>query len=66
MPMGGGSGTGRCRGCLWQPQSHDPAIFLEPAIASPVANTEDVAREAIQDAVETVAARFQRDPADAE
>jgi hypothetical protein len=31
-----------------------------------VANTEDVAREAVQDAVETVAARFQRDPADAE
>jgi hypothetical protein len=32
-------------------------------IAGPVADTEDAAREAVQDAVETAAARFQRDPA---
>jgi hypothetical protein len=68
MPTGGGSGAGRgCgRGCLRQLQSHDPAISLGPVIAGPVANTEDAAREAVQDAVETVATRFQRDPADAE
>jgi hypothetical protein len=45
-------------------RSHDPAISLEPVIASPVADTEDAAREGIQDTVEVVAERFQRDPAD--
>jgi len=45
-------------------QSHDPAISLEPVIAGPVADTEDTAREAVQDTVEVVAERFQRDPAD--
>jgi hypothetical protein len=35
-------------------------------IAGPVADTEDAAREVIQDAVETAAAHFQRDPADVE
>jgi hypothetical protein len=35
-------------------------------IAGPVADTEDAAREVIQDAVETAAVRFQRDPADVE
>ena len=39
-------------------RSHDPAISLEPVIASPVADTEDAAREAVQDAVELVAERF--------
>jgi hypothetical protein len=32
----------------------------------PVADTEDAAREVVQDAVETAAARFQRDPTDVE
>jgi hypothetical protein len=41
--------------CFW---SHDPAISLEPMIAGPVADTEDAAREGIQDAVELVAERF--------
>jgi hypothetical protein len=47
-------------------RSHDPAISLAPVIDGPVAATEDTARESVQDAVEMVAARFQRDPADAE
>jgi hypothetical protein len=66
MPTGGGSGAGHSRGCLCQPQSHDPAISLEPVIAGPVADNEDDAREVVQDVVETVAARFQRDPTDVE
>jgi hypothetical protein len=45
-------------------RSHDPAISLEPVIAGPVAATEDAARESVQDAMELVAERFQRDPAD--
>jgi hypothetical protein len=47
-------------------RSHDLAISLEPVIAGPVAGIEDAARDAIQDAVELVAERFQRDPADDE
>jgi DNA repair exonuclease SbcCD ATPase subunit len=47
-------------------QSHDPAMSLAPVLDGPVAATEDAARESIQDVVEMVAARFQRDPADAE
>ena len=47
-------------------RSHDPAISLAPVIDGPVAATEDAARESVQDVVEMVAARFQRDPADAE
>jgi hypothetical protein len=43
-------------------QSHDPAISLEPMIAGPVADTEDTAREGVQDAVEVVTERFQWDP----
>jgi hypothetical protein len=35
-------------------------------IAGPVANTEDTAREVVQDAVETAVVRFQRDPTDVE
>jgi hypothetical protein len=42
------------------------AISLEPVIAGPVADTEDAAREGVQDVVELVAKRFQRDPADDE
>jgi hypothetical protein len=45
-------------------RSHDPAISLAPVIAGPVATTEDATRESVQDAVELVAERFQRDPAD--
>jgi hypothetical protein len=45
-------------------RSHDPAISLAPMIAGPVAAIEDAARESVQDAVELVAERFQRDPAD--
>ena len=47
-------------------RSHDPAISLEPVIASPVADTEDAAREGIKEVVELVAERFLRDPADDE
>jgi hypothetical protein len=47
-------------------RSHDPAISLEPVIAGSVADTEDTAREGVQDAVELVAEHFQRDPADDE
>jgi hypothetical protein len=47
-------------------RSHDPAISLEPVIAGPVANTEDAAREAVQDTLEVVAEWFQRDSADDE
>jgi hypothetical protein len=59
----------------WRPQtrleyvltcfrSHDSAISLEPVIAGPVAAIKDAAWESVQDAVELVAERFQRDPAD--
>jgi hypothetical protein len=44
--------------CFW---SHDPAISLEPVIAGPVADTEDAARQGVQDTMEVVAERFQRD-----
>jgi hypothetical protein len=47
-------------------RSHDPTISLVLVIDGPVAATEDAARESVQDAVEMVAARFQRDPTDAE
>jgi hypothetical protein len=47
-------------------RSHDLTISLEPGIAGLVADTEDAAREAVQDVVELVAERFQRDPADDE
>jgi hypothetical protein len=47
-------------------RSHDPAMSLAPVLDGPVAAIEDAARESIQDTVETVAACFQRDPADAE
>jgi hypothetical protein len=49
--------------CFW---SHDPAVSLGPAIAGPVADTEDAAREGVQDAVDAVVGQFQRDPADDE
>jgi hypothetical protein len=39
---------------------------LAPVIDGLVAATEDTARESVQDVVEMVVARFQRDPADAE
>jgi hypothetical protein len=47
-------------------RSHDPAMSLVSVLDGPVAATEDAAQESVQDAVETVVARFQRDPADAE
>jgi hypothetical protein len=47
-------------------RSHDPAMSLAPMLDGPVDATEDAARESVQDAMEMVAARFQRDPADAE
>jgi hypothetical protein len=47
-------------------QSHDPAISLGLVIAGPVADTEDAARGSVQDTVDVVAKRFQRDPADDE
>jgi hypothetical protein len=49
--------------CFW---SHDPAISMELVIAGLVADTEDAAREGVQDAVELVVERFQQDPADDE
>jgi hypothetical protein len=39
-------------------RSHDPTISLEPVIGGPVADTEDAARESVQDTVEVVAERF--------
>jgi hypothetical protein len=45
-------------------RSHDSAISLEPVISGPVADTEDAAREGIQDTVEVVVERFQWDSAD--
>jgi hypothetical protein len=45
-------------------RSQDPTISLEPVIVGPVATTEYAAREGVQDTVELVADRFQRDPAD--
>jgi hypothetical protein len=47
-------------------RSHDPTISLELVIAGPVATTEDAARESVQDAMELVGERFQRDPTDDE
>jgi hypothetical protein len=47
-------------------RSHDLTISLAPVIDGPVAATKDAARESVQDAVEVVAARFQRDPVDVE
>jgi hypothetical protein len=47
-------------------RSHDPTISLVPVIDGPVATAEDAARESVREAVETVAARFGRNPADAE
>jgi hypothetical protein len=47
-------------------RSHDPTISLGPVIAGPVDDTEDAARGSVQDAVDVVAKRFQRDPTDDE
>jgi hypothetical protein len=47
-------------------RSHEPAMSLALVLDGPVAATEDAARESVQDAMETVVAHFQRDPADAE
>jgi hypothetical protein len=47
-------------------RSHDPAMSSAPVLDGPVAATEDAARESVQDVMETVATRFQHDPADAE
>jgi hypothetical protein len=47
-------------------RSHDPTISLGPVIAGPVADTEDAAREGVQDAVDVVVGRFQWDPVDDE
>jgi hypothetical protein len=41
-------------------------MSLAPVLDGPVAAIEDTARESVQDAVEMVVARFQRDPTDAE
>jgi hypothetical protein len=47
-------------------RSHDPTISFGPVIAGPVADTEDAARESVQDVVDAVVRRFQRDPANDE
>jgi hypothetical protein len=47
-------------------QSHDPTFSLGPVIVGPVADTEDAAREGVQDATDVVVGRFQRDPVDDE
>jgi hypothetical protein len=47
-------------------RSHDPPISLVPVITGPMADTEDTAREGVQDVVDAMAERFQRDPADDE
>jgi hypothetical protein len=43
-------------------RSHDPAVSLGPVIVGPVADAEDTAREGVQDVVDVVVGRFQRDP----
>ncbi|KAJ1293277.1 hypothetical protein BS78_01G055300 [Paspalum vaginatum] len=45
-------------------RSHDSAISLDLVIAGPVEGVEAAARDSVQEAVEVVAARFQRTPAD--
>ena len=45
-------------------RSHDPAISLGPVITGLVADTEDAARGSVQDTVDVVAQRFQREPTD--
>jgi hypothetical protein len=47
-------------------RSHELAVSLGPVITGPVADTEDAAREGMQDAVDAVVGRFQRDPTDDE
>jgi hypothetical protein len=47
-------------------RSHDPTVSLGLVIAGPVADTEDAVREGVQDAVDAVVGRFQRDPVDDE
>jgi hypothetical protein len=47
-------------------RNQDPAISLEPVIAGPVADAEDAAWGSVQDDVDVVAERFQRDPTDDE
>jgi hypothetical protein len=47
-------------------RSHDPVVSLGPVIAGPVADAEDAAREGVQDVVDVVVGRFQRDPTDDE
>jgi hypothetical protein len=47
-------------------RSHDPAISLGPVITGSVVDTKDAAQGSVQDAVDVVAKRFQRDPADDE
>jgi hypothetical protein len=47
-------------------RSHDPTVSLGPVIVGPVADAEDAAREGVQDVVDAVAGRFQRDPTDDE
>jgi len=45
-------------------RSHDPAISLSPVLDGPVAETEAVARDSVQEVVDFVAAYFKREPAD--
>jgi hypothetical protein len=49
--------------CFW---SHDPAVSLGPVIAGLVTDAEDAAQEGVQDVVDMVVGRFQRDPTDDE
>jgi hypothetical protein len=41
-------------------QSHDPAISLTPVLEGPVPEAEAAAREGVQEVVEIVASRFER------
>jgi hypothetical protein len=43
-------------------RSHDPSISLAPIVEGPVPETEEAARESVQEVVEVVAARFERSP----
>jgi hypothetical protein len=47
-------------------RSHDPVVSLGPVIMGPVADTEDAAREGVQDVVDAVVGHIQRDPTDDE
>jgi hypothetical protein len=45
-------------------RSHDPTIFLEPAVQGPVEGSMEAARKGIEDAARAIAEQFEREPED--